>query len=1110
MDQKTSDDIICIKQLLVSSIKNDSNDNFNYIFNLIHKNVNDCNLLYTQVCYLIKLFLLYDYETNKNKFNDYKFDELFIRKCFKLIKNDNLDLETNNSDSLINRMTQFYIQYNHSQLNQFKFSKPDNVLSITHITDALSRDIQTNITNNIIINYHKYIKEYVSLNLKLKFNNIDDKQINKIYNDIISNTFTSNDIYHDWIKVNKKIILPNFDNKKNITISNFKDGVDNHYNIFIKFIDNYVNENQDLLNFISINNDNKSKITKLIINKLKDDTIDNNLNINYIEWIKDNKNNIINKFNSIHKVDLDKELEKNPYLFIPYMLSMNKNLELNNSKKKYQIIPLRTNLTPKFIPISIDSLVDMLDSKYLLGNIKNYYHNNNKKGLILFDTYFNFDSKYIKNIIKKGYVFSGLIYTNGYEINYIFNSSFYNKTKNEYHLKKKNSNKYIKENTFNLNEVDKKLFMENYEEDKKKKKKELSELNKEKNKKLKQTEKENLNKILSNIEKELNKLKNEYENNLLKIKEKHYYDLNLELGPIDKTKKENKKIMQDIMNKYNDLLISKNVYLEHEFNRNYSSLIDDYNNNIDLRYNDIKNKELINNESINKIKSQLTKLKSELKIIKKQNVKFTIRINKKEKKKLNTDLSKNKSIKKIIRRIIDKINVKLELLNYELIENKSITKIQINNIKNVLIKLILKLKEFNLLNLNNYLNENEINLSLKIQTIEFKFIINNCLKYLSIDLLNLNNENMNLIMKLIKLNFEKIKNMEFEKNSDYKLKYKNKINELNETFSKLNKLMNEKRTIEKEKMIIFKGKNNENLKVDEMSKKTLSLLNKMNWVVIDPGVNSILTMLSNDGKTKMTYSKSEYLSKTKRKKTEIKKQKIKKEKITKIENTLTKENLRLKTSNDYKTFNQFVTLKMKIHNQLTKLYNDIRLNKLKWFTFINTKRSETNLINKIKKTFINEKNKNKDLVLLLGDWSMNKKGIKSISTPNKKYEKILSKNFITLKLNEFRTSIIDNKTELKCENAIRKIDYKKLGIKEIYSLEKLKKKDKKKYKNELNKPIHKILTCKTSKKFNKYINRDMNAVKNMKKIITSYLTVNKKPMIFVMGTKICNNDFIII
>ena len=201
---------------------------------------------------------------------------------------------------------------------------------------------------------------------------------------------------------------------------------------------------------------------------------------------------------------------------------------------------------------------------------------------------------------------------------------------------------------------------------------------------------------------------------------------------------------------------------------------------------------------------------------------------------------------------------------------------------------------------------------------------------------------------------------------------------------------------------------------------------------------------------------------------------------------------------------------MKIHNELVNLYNDPKLNKLKWYSFINEKRSETDLINKIKKTFINETNKNKDLVLLLGDWSLNKKGIKTISTPNKKYEKLLSKNFLTLKINEFRTSIIDNKTELKCDNAIRKIEYKKLGIKEVYSLEKLKEKNELGYKNKINKKIHKILTCKTSEKFNKYINRDMNAVKNMKKIITSYLTVNKKPMIFVMGvsTKIQNIHFI--
>jgi hypothetical protein len=176
--------------------------------------------------------------------------------------------------------------------------------------------------------------------------------------------------------------------------------------------------------------------------------------------------------------------------------------------------------------------------------------------------------------------------------------------------------------------------------------------------------------------------------------------------------------MQDIMNKYNNTFKFLIIFiLKHEFNRNYSSLIEDYNNNIDIKYNEIKNKELINNKSINKIKNQLKKLKNELKIIKKQNTKFKIPIEKKEKNKLNLNLNKNKSIKKSIRRIIDKINIKLELLDYELIENKSITEFQVNNIKNILIKLILKLKEFNLLNFNNYLNENINNLSLQTQTI---------------------------------------------------------------------------------------------------------------------------------------------------------------------------------------------------------------------------------------------------------------------------------------------------------------------------------------------------------------------------------------------------------
>jgi len=81
---------------------------------------------------------------------------------------------------------------------------------------------------------------------------------------------------------------------------------------------------------------------------------------------------------------------------------------------------------------------------------------------------------------------------------------------------------------------------------------------------------------------------------------------------------------------------------------------------------------------------------------------------------------------------------------------------------------------------------------------------------------------------------------------------------------------------------------------------------------------------------------------------------------------------------------------MNLHKELETLYNNDKLNKLKWFSFINEKRSESMLVNEIKKKFGN------DVILILGNWSMNKQGIK--------YENLLSKNFLTLKLNEFRTS----------------------------------------------------------------------------------------------------------
>jgi hypothetical protein len=1094
-------DIITVKQLLNNSIVDIHN---NYIKNILGKTIKDCNLLYTQVCYLIKLFLLYDYETNKGIYNDYVFNELFIRNCFKLVKTGKINKLTNFDDenNIINRLEKFYNNYNSNHDNKIKFIKPDDVSSITHITDALSRDIQTNITNNIILNYDKYIKEYININLRLEFKNIDTKEINKIYNDILNNT-CSNLNYLSWINKHKKFIIPDF--IKNINIIDFKDGINNHYKIFVKFINKYVIDNQKLKDLIFLNNDNKKIITKQIIEYLINDDIDVKID-NYNDWINENKNFIINEFNKSNSFDLDKELEKNPYKFIPYMLNINLNLELNKSKKNYQIIPLRTNLTPKFIPISIDSLVDILDSKYLLDKIKNYYHNDNKKGLILFETYFKFDSKYIKNILKKGYIFSGLIYTNGHQINYIFNSKAYENNKQNFHSKGKEDRKYIKDITKDMSEQQKEEFINKHNQNKDIIKKQKLELSKEKSNIKKQQEKNNLNKILKNIDIKLIELKNNYETNLLKIEEEHYRNLKIEFDKIDKTNETSKKLMNDILEKLNIIFVSDNIYLKHEYDRNYLTLISDYNNEIDIKYNDIVKRQNENENLIKELKNKILKTKNELNAIKKEKLKKSNHINKEYKNNtnnMNLQINNNKQNKKILNRLIDKIRTKTTLLDYETINNKSLTIEHIIKITNSLIKLIQKIYEMKISrSFNNYIDgigELEIYL-LKNSTYVIKETIFTSLKYLSLDISE-TNEKINLI-KLLDCRLNKINKIStIEKEDKNKNKYNDKVKQLNIYSSDLNKLMVIKKKIENEMIYIFRERKNEIIKVDNMSLKTLKILDKMNWVLIDPGMNSLLTMMSKDGKINMSYSKCEYLNKTKRKETLKKIEKIKKEKIIKIENELTKEQTRLKTSNTYKTFNKYFTLKMKIHFELVSLYNEPRLNKLKWYSFINEKRSETDLVNKIKSKFGN------DAVLIIGDWSMNKKGVKSISTPNKKFERVLNKNFLMLKINEFRTSIIDNKSELKCENLILKeINYKNMNIKSVYSLEKLKSKNKEKYEKVIsNKKIHKILTCKTSEKSMKYINRDKNAVKNMLKIVLSYIKTNKKPKTFVLGTKICND-----
>jgi hypothetical protein len=256
-DVDNTKNVIAIKQKLKDSLNNNF---FKYLNNKIKKNVDDCNYLYTQVCYLIKLFLLYEFEQNIDI--NYNLDELFIRFCFKLIKNNNPDyilLESEKKDNIKIRLLNFYKEFNTQNI---PFTCPSDLDSISHITNSLSRDITTNIKNNIIINFYKYIKEFIKINIKLEFENnnfIVTKEIIKdIFYDIINNTLFSDSIFHEWIIKNKKLIIPDFNNDI-IYIDSIKNGMLNHPKLLKNFIIKYIKEDE-ILNKICILNNIKNNI----------------------------------------------------------------------------------------------------------------------------------------------------------------------------------------------------------------------------------------------------------------------------------------------------------------------------------------------------------------------------------------------------------------------------------------------------------------------------------------------------------------------------------------------------------------------------------------------------------------------------------------------------------------------------------------------------------------------------------------------------------------------------------------------------------------------------------------------------------------------------------
>uniref|UniRef100_A0A6C0HMC7 Uncharacterized protein n=1 Tax=viral metagenome TaxID=1070528 RepID=A0A6C0HMC7_9ZZZZ len=247
--------------------------------------------------------------------------------------------------------------------------------------------------------------------------------------------------------------------------------------------------------------------------------------------------------------------------------------------------------------------------------------------------------------------------------------------------------------------------------------------------------------------------------------------------------------------------------------------------------------------------------------------------------------------------------------------------------------------------------------------------------------------------------------------------------------------------------------------IDDVSKEDL----KGKHIFIDPGKRSLLTMVDDNNKY-LNYTNSEYLNRTKRL---IYAKKIENYKtvmgITIIERELVNFNSKSCIVED---FIKYIKKKLEVNNKILDRYNDIKFRKYKWYSYINKKRTEDNLLNTIENTY------SKDHIIIIGDWSIGKQMANFISTPNLTLKRKLRERFTVYNIDEFRTSCINYKTEKKGDN---------LWLPSTNG---------KQYKK------HSILTYKMENKRLGCINRDKNGCQNIKKLFISYMTSGTIPKVY--------------
>ena len=258
-------------------------------------------------------------------------------------------------------------------------------------------------------------------------------------------------------------------------------------------------------------------------------------------------------------------------------------------------------------------------------------------------------------------------------------------------------------------------------------------------------------------------------------------------------------------------------------------------------------------------------------------------------------------------------------------------------------------------------------------------------------------------------------------------------------------------------------------KLEDLSKEVCDeyLTNKYKLVSLDPGKIRPITMIDENNKFfKYTACRRRFETYTKQSSSIINKEKIN-HNVNSKEAVLSDYKSRTLNQEEYKNF---IINKTKINNEIKNFYQRPLFRKLAFRRYVRTKQSEVKLLNEIENTYLTkeEKEKGKKIVILHGDYSRTTQMKGTIPTPNIGMKKLLLSRFEIIDVNEFNTSKLYNKTLKEMENV--KVKRRKHM-----------------------KQLHEILTPKEETNCRIFVNRDVNACKNILLLGKCYLMNQTRP-----------------